>query len=168
MKTSIIVTIALIMIATTSFQLYRTEAEPKEKVGLQVITALQHASVHEYSALFPSMADFHALMTKNAELYGKNLSEAAREFEKEYDLELYPAFEESFERILLEGKQKGIDWRTVRLVSVEAPEEIVGDFASVPMTITFTAQGKDYRLNIEKVLVMDGRWKVSHFIHFEE
>lgn len=168
MKTTIIVTVALIMIAITSFKLYRSEAESKEKIGLQVISALQHASVHEYSALFPTMADFHVLMITNAELYGKNLSEAALEFEKEYNRDLYPAFQQSFERILEEGKQEGIDWRLVQLVSVDVPEEVKGQFAAVPMTITFTAQGREYRLKIKKMLFMNGKWKVSHYIELEK
>lgn len=168
MKTTIIVTVALMMIAITSFKLYRSEPESKEKVGLQVITALQHASVSEYSALFPTMADFHALMMTNAELYGKNLSEAALDFEKQYDRELYPAFQRSFERILEEGKQEGIDWRSVQLVSVEVPEEVVGEFAAVPMTITFSAQGREYRLKIGKMLLMNGKWRVSHYIELEK
>ena len=164
MKTIIIVTIAIIMIAITSFKLYRTEVETKEHFGQQVITALQHSSLYEYSALFPTLADFHTLMVTNSELYGKNLSEAASEFESVYEFELYPAFKESFERIVLEGKQAGIDWRTAELVSVEVPETIEGDFAAVPMTITFKAQGKDHQLKIEKVLLLNGKWRVSHYI----
>lgn len=115
-----------------------------------------------------ALADFQALMLKNSELYGQNLSEAAREFEKEYDYELYPAFRKSFENIVKEGKEAGIDWRTVQLVSVEVPEKVEGDFAAVPMTIAFNAQRKEHRLKIEKVLVLNGKWKISHYIGFEK
>jgi hypothetical protein len=168
MKTTIIATVAIIMIAITSFKLYSSEVASKEEIGLQIITALQHSSVHEYSALFPTLADFHTLMLKNSELYGKNLSQAALDFEKEYEYHLYPAFKESFLRIIREGHLAGVDWRTIQLKSVEVPEMIDSDFAAVPMTITFTSQGKEYRLKIEKALIMNGKWKISHFISLEK
>ena len=168
MKTTIIVIVSIFMIAITSFKLYSTGVESKEKIGQQVITALQHSSAHEFSALFPTLADFHALMVRNSELYGQNLSEAARAFEKEYEHELYPAFKKSFERIILEGKEAGIDWRTIQLVSVDVPENVEGDFAAVPMTITFNARGKKYYLEIEKVLVINGKWKISHYINLKK
>lgn len=168
MKTTIIITVAIIMIAVTSFKSYRSALEPKERIAQQVITALQHLSAEEYSSLFPTLADFHALMVRNSELYGQNLSEAAREFENEYDHELYPAFRKSFETIVKEGKEAGIDWRTIQLVSVEVPQKVEGDFAAVPMTIAFNAQGREHRLKIEKVLVLNGKWKISHYISLEK
>lgn len=168
MKTTIIITVPIIMIAITSFKLYSTEVESTEKIGQQIITALKHSSAEEFSALFPTLADFHTLMATNSELYGRNLSEAAREFEKEYEYELYPAFKKSFERIVLEGEQAGIDWKTIQFVSAEVTENVNGDFAAAPMTITFTAQGKEHHLNIEKVLVINGKWKISHYISLDK
>ena len=168
MKTTIIVTITLIMTTITSFTLYNTEPDTKYSVGQQIVSALQHRSVSEYTALFPKLSDFHVLMMKNAELYGTNLSEAAREFEKEYDGHLYPEFEKSFERILREGHAQGIDWRTIRLISVEIPEPGETDFAAVPMTVRFNAKGVNYRLKVDKVLIIDGKWKVSQHINLEK
>lgn len=167
MKTVILVT-SVIMIALVSFALHKPEIESKEQIGLQVITALQRGSSHEFSALFPTLADFHAVMLRNSELYGKNLEEASREFQKEFEGVLSPAFKNSFETIRRKGVEAGIDWRTVKLVSVDIPEVIRPDFSAVPMTITFSAQGKEHRLNIEKAFVMDGRWKISQHITLDK
>ena len=168
MKTTISLTLLTItMITVTAFAL-RHSVDAKEKIGLQVITALQRSSLHEFSAMFPTVADFHGLMMRNSELYGVNLNEAAREFEKEFAYVLFPEFKKSFERIIHEGKEAGIDWRTAQFVSVEVPEEIESDFAAVPMTINFRAQGKEHRLKIEKALVIDGHWKLSQYISLEK
>ncbi len=166
MKTSILLTV--IMVTVTSFGFYYSESDAKETIGLQVITALQRSSVHEFSALFPTVADFHALMVSNAELYGENLGEAAREFEKEFELVLYPQFQRAFETILREGKAAGIDWRTIELVSVEVPDAKKAEFTSGPMTITFDAQGKTHKLQVEKALLINGDWKLSQYMHLEK
>jgi hypothetical protein len=163
MKTTILLTVTAIVITITSFELYHSEIEAKEKMGLQVITALQRSSAHEFSALFPTLADFHELMVRHSELYGTNLAEAGREFEEEFEQVLRPAFKNSFETILAEGTKAGIDWRTAKFVSVEVPENIESEYSVVPMTITFTAQGKEHQLKIEKAFVMNGHWKISQF-----
>jgi len=169
MKTIIPVTLlTALMITITAFELRHSEVDAKEKIGLQVITALQRSSKHEYSALFPTLSDFHGLMLRNAELYGTNLTEAAREFKKEFESVLYPEFRNSFQRILEEGRRAGIDWRTVRFVSVEVPQGIDSEFATAPMTITFTAKKKIYHLKVEKALMIDGEWKLSQYITLEK
>lgn len=165
MKTSILLTV--IMVTVTSFGFYYSESDAKVTIGQQVITALQRSSAHEFSALFPTIADFNALMLRNAELYGENLSEAAREFEKEFELVLYPQFQRSFESILRQGKAAGIDWRTIELVSVEVPDAKNGEFTSGPMTITFNAQGTTHKLKVEKALLINGDWKLSQHMHLE-
>ena len=169
MKTIIpLILLTAIMISITAFELRHAEVDAKEKIGLQVVTALQRSSGHEFAALFPTLADFHGLMLRNSEMYGVNLTEAAREFEKEFELVLYPEFKSSFERILREGRQAGIDWRSIQFVSVEVGEETPAAFAAVPMTIHFTAGGRAYRLRIEKALMIDGDWKLSQYISLEK
>jgi hypothetical protein len=170
MKTTIIKTsiiLAVIMITIASFVLHRPEVDAEEKIALQVITALQRSSYNEFSVLFPTLADFHELMVRNSELYGKNLSEASREFEKEFEYVLSPAFKNSFETILQEGAKAGIDWQSVKFVSVEVPEKIRHEFSVVPMTIIFNAQGNEHRLIIEKAFLLNGEWKISQYIALE-
>jgi hypothetical protein len=168
MKTAIVLTILTVFMTTiTAFELRHSEMDAKEKIGVQVIAALQRSSAYEFSALFPTLADFHGLMLKNSELYGKNLTAATREFEKEFGDVLYPKFTGAFQRILEEGRSAGIDWRTIELVSVEVPEDVATDFASVPMTITFAAGKKIYHLKVEKALMFDGEWKLSQYIALE-
>lgn len=160
--------LTVLMISITAFELRHSEVDAKEKIGLQVVTALQRSSVHEFSALFPTLSDFHGLMLRNAELYGTNLTEAAREFEKEFENVLYPEFKRSFQRILEQGRRAGIDWRTIRLVSVEVPEGNDTDFSTAPMTITFSSGEKVYRLKVEKALMIDGEWKLSQYMSLEQ
>ncbi len=159
---------AVIMIALVSVALHKPEIESEEKIGLRVITALQRGSSFEFSGLFPTLADFHVLMMKNSELYGKNIEEASRDFQNEFEGVLSPAFRLTFENIRRKGVEAGIDWSSVKLVSVDVPAKVNYDYAVVPMTITFSEQGEVHRLRIEKALVMDGEWKISQFISLEK
>lgn len=169
MKTTIpLILLTVLMVTITAFEMRHSAVDAKEKIGLQVVTALQRTSAHEFSALFPTLADFHALMLRNSELYGVNLTEAAREFEKEFESVLFPEFKNSFERILSEGRRAGIDWRTIRLVSVEVPEGVNAEYASAPMTITFMSKEKAFHLKVEKALMMNGEWKLSQYISLEK
>ena len=156
------------MIGLVSFALHSPDIESGEKMGLQVITALQRESPNEFSALFPTLADFHGLMLRNSELYGKNLEEASKEFQKEFETVLSPSFRNSFEAIRKEGIRMGIDWRTAKLVSVEVPENLQYAYSVVPVTIIFQAGKEEYRLKIEKAFVISGRWKISQLMTLEK
>ncbi len=167
MKTVVALTV-VVMIGLVSLAMHTPEIESENKIGVQVITALQEGSSEEFSKLFPTLADFHALMLKNSELYGKNLEEASRDFREEFVAVISPSFGNAFERIRGEGEKAGIDWSTARFLSAEVSGDPGYDYAVVPMTIHFSAGGRSHRLKIEKALVMDGRWKISQYIRVEE
>lgn len=167
MKTIVIAFLTTVMVTITAFELYRSDTDATQEIGLKVIAALQRNSAHEFSALFPTLPDFHHVMETHAELYGTSIAEAARDFEREFDHVLHPEFKKSFENILREGRGKGIDWRTAQFVSAAVPEKIAGAFAAVPLTIHFTADGKPHRLTVEKALVINGRWRITQHMRVE-
>lgn len=88
----------------------------------QVVTALQHMSYQEYVALFPTLQEFHQMMEKNSVFYGESLSAAKQEFADTYKNHLTTAVKESFDRIIREGDEKGIEWKTIRLERIESSE----------------------------------------------
>src|SRR5688500_6564263 len=134
------------------------------EMGKQVITALQHMSSQEYVALFPTLREFHQMMDKNSHFYGESLSAAKQEFATTYERHLITAVKESFDRIVREGNKKGIEWSTIRFERIESPEIVKQQFAQAQVAIVFTANGKMYRLSLEKALIMNAQWKVSQFI----
>lgn len=169
MKTIILSTI--LFLAMTSFTInpsakYQSVASvySSEEMAKQVITALQHMSSQEYVALFPTLQEFHQMMEKNSLFYGEFLSEAKEEFATHYESDLIPSVKASFERIIFEGKEKGIAWNSIRFERIEPTELMEQQFAAAPVTIVFTANGKEYKLNLEKALVMQASWKVSQFM----
>ena len=89
-----------------------------EQMAERVVTALQQSSSKEYAALFPSLSDFKEIMKESSEIYGSNLNEAQREFSNNYESKLIPAVKNSFEELIKEGKEKGIDWSSVRYVGL--------------------------------------------------
>ena len=165
MKQTIVLTfLTVIMISITAFEFTSSEIESKEELGNELISALQRSSEKEFRELFPSLSDFHQLMIRNSELYGKNLQEAALEFQKQYDVELAPAFTDTYAALVKEGNLLGVDWQNAKFVSADTPAKVESDFTVVPLTITFTSGGKEHHLKIEKTLLIDGKWRISQYI----
>jgi hypothetical protein len=99
-------------------------------------------------------------MEKNSSFYGANLEEAKEEFEMQYTKEVLPALNQSFKTIIAQGIKEGIDWSTIKLVNVEFNEQS----SAAPATITFSSNGKEYRLEFEKTLNINGERKVSQYV----
>jgi hypothetical protein len=166
MKKSIIILSALTM-TLASFKTFSPEERitkgdiAGERLASQIVTAFQHRSLQEYSSLFPSLEYFHGIMEKNAAIYGPNLEEAKEEFEQQYTTLVLPAMNQSFKTVIAQGMKAGIDWASIKLVSVEFGDE---NAAATPATIRFTSNGKEYRLRFEKTLSINGEWKVSQYV----
>jgi len=131
-----------------------------ERMATSVVTAFQHRSLKEYTALFPSVESFHRTMEMYSSFYGANLEAAKKEFKMQYTKEVLPALNQSFNTIIAQGTKEGIDWSTIKLVSVEFNEESPASSA----TITFSSNGKKYRLDFAKTLHMKGEWKVTQYV----
>lgn len=168
MKT--IISLSALTLILTAFMPNTTILEKKKTIGTSVqmaehvMTALKKSSSAEYVSLFPSLADFQDMMKQSSEIYGSYLPEAQREFATRYEDKLVPAVKESFEGLIREGKEKGIEWNRVKYIGTETGEQSRGRFAPVPVTIIFSANGVEHKIIIERALVIDGQWKVSQFL----
>jgi hypothetical protein len=165
MKTTIIL-LTILSFTMTSFTINpeRPVEYSSEQMAIQVVTALQHSSTQEYVTLFPSLQEFHQMMDENSLLYGDFLPEAKEEFAVHYESDLIPLVKESFDRVLREGKKIGINWNTIQFKRTESIDVIDHGIAATPVTIVFSSNGKEYKLSMEKALVLHARWKVSQFI----
>lgn len=134
-----------------------------EQLAKGVITALQHESAEEYFALFPTLQEFHQVMDDNADFYAESLSEAKEEFAALYRRELITSVRHSFDRIVRDGRSRGIDWHTVSFERIDNPEQ-TKQFAQTTLRIVFTANGKRQTLILKKVLILNSQWKVSQFM----
>jgi hypothetical protein len=165
MKKSIIILSALSM-TIASFKSIAPEDRiakadaAAERMAISVVSAFQHRSLQEYTKLFPSVEAFHNILEKNSSLYGANLEAAKEEFEMQYTKEVLPALNQSFKAIIAQGIKEGIDWSTIKLVSVEFIEQS----HTAPATVTFSTNGKQYHLEFEKTLLINGEWKVSQYV----
>ena len=162
MKTTLITPIAALMVMT-SFNTINDADVAANRMALQVVSALHKSSVIHYSALYPSVEAFYELMDENTALYGSNFEEAKAVFCSDYQNKVIPALNKSFEMILEQGKKSGIDWRTIKFERVECdatPKELT--FA--PITIVFSANNKEFNINIDKAIYFQGQWRVSQYI----
>jgi hypothetical protein len=165
MKTSIIILSALSMTIASFKTISADDRIAKadataERMAVSVVTAYQHRSLQEYTALFPSVEAFHKIMEKNSSFYGANLEEAKEEFEMQYTKEVLPEFNQSFKSIIAQGIKEGIDWSTIKFVNIECNEQSPAASA----TITFSSNGKEYRLEFEKTMLINGEWKISQYV----
>ncbi|HEY8513166.1 MAG TPA: hypothetical protein VIL31_14500 [Cyclobacteriaceae bacterium] len=140
-----------------------SQISSSEELAKRVITALQHESSEEYVALFPTIKEFHQLMDDNADFYGESLSDAKEEFAALYERNLTRSVQESFDRIVRQGRNSGIVWNTIRFERIDNTGQ-TGHFAQASLVISFTANGKQQRLILKKILILNSQWKVSQFI----
>lgn len=138
-------------------------AESSEQFAKQVITALRHNSSLKYTAMFPTLNDFHQIMDAHRDVYGESLSAAMQEFSAAYESRLMREVKDAFDRVLDEGRTRGITWSTILLERVDAPA-VTDQFGHAQVTIVFTADGRSHRLILEKALILNSQWKVSQFI----
>jgi hypothetical protein len=158
--------LSVLIMTLSSFTTNSTSGSKAYKqTALRIVAALQHSSATEYSALYPKLAEFHQVMIENEDFYGMFAKEARDEFAIDYERNLIPKVKESFNALIREGRNKGIDWSKVRFVSVTVlEEELTNVLTSTPLTIVVSAEGKEHTIRIEKALFMNGSWKVSQFI----
>ena len=169
MKKSI-VTLATLSLFLTAFTTDTMVTEKKKKITTseqmaeRIVSALQHSSAKEYSAMFPSLEDFNDMMRESSEIYGTYLADAQREFALNYEHKLIPTVEHAFEVLIDEGRSKGIDWNDIQFVNIEQKDQPRNRFSPIPVTIVFSSKGVEHRISIERALVINGQWKVSQFI----
>ena len=159
MKTSII-SILVAVLTTAALPNPFVAQNPCEQMAQRVIAAFRTTSPEAYVALFPSLAEFHHLMDANANVYGETLEAAKEEFAARYINHVLPVVEKSFATILEKGSKKGIDWSQINFERAECTTP-GKSLSSGSFTIVFSANGKEYRMNISKALVLHDEWKVS-------
>ncbi|MBL7857388.1 MAG: hypothetical protein JNM57_06845 [Cyclobacteriaceae bacterium] len=141
-----------------------TSTPSSQEMAKKMLAAFQHSSQQEYTSLFPSLTEFHQFMVQQANIYGEFLNDAKRDFAADYQKKTLPALAEAFDRIADEGKKKGIDWNSIQFVQVEHEDIRDQQFSMAGFSIVFKSNEKEYRLVLEKALVMNGQWKVTQFI----
>lgn len=169
MKTTVIA-FASITLILTAFKTNTMVTEKKkgistsEQMAERVVSALRQSSAKEFVTLFPSLSDFTEIMKESSGVYGSYLEEAQREFSGNYERNLIPAVKHSFETLIKEGEDRGIEWSSVRYVGIEIGAHPQQRFSPVPVNIVVSSKGREHRIHIEKALVINGQWKVSQFV----
>ena len=133
-----------------------------------MLDALRQSSSDAFSAAIPTLEEFHRLMDQNQFLYGENLQMAKADLEQQYHESVLPAIRRSFRNVISQGQKAAIDWSNIKLVSVEVGAEPRADFDVLPVTIVFASKKEQYRIQIDKALVIGGQWRTSQFMRLEK
>jgi hypothetical protein len=148
---------------STGFQNNVSFNKAPEETGSSVISALKKSSIEEYSALLPTLSEFHQIMDANDKLYGGFLTEAKREFAVRYEREIIPSVKAAFKAVLAEGNKRGINWQNVEFVRVKNGGT-PGQENPVQLDIVFREKEKEYTLRIANAFIWQGQWRVTQFI----
>ena len=73
MKTTIILFAVAILATSASVNPFFSQSA-SDKMAQQVIAALKKSSPDDYAALFPTLAEFYAIMDANGAMYGEYLA----------------------------------------------------------------------------------------------
>ena len=134
-----------------------------DHMAQQVVSSLQQSSTVSFVELLPTLEDFHQIMEANARVYGQNLKEAKDEFTSKYNHTILPEAKASFETLIQEGKEQGIDWKSVSFVRLESKqgnsEQSIASF-----DIVLTQNNKEFKIRVKSALQINGQWKVSQFV----
>ena len=159
MKTTIIL-ITVVLLTTAASPVSTVPQNAYQHLAEQIIAALQNRSPEDYAALFPTIAEFHAIMDKNSAVYGEYLNAAKEEFALRYENELLPKVKNSFVAVLQEGTENGIDWSQINLERVDC-NPTAKELKPMPFSIVFAASGKEYQMTINRAFIIHDVWKVS-------
>ncbi len=125
-----------------------------------MIAALQHESAHDYAALLPTTTELSQLVEDNQEFYGSQLMEAKADLERSYNTNTIPEMKRTFQQVIEEGRNRGIEWDKIKLETVKfgATENEIH--------IIFNYKGAYYQIRLEKALRIRGEWRATQFITF--
>lgn len=130
------------------------------QLAIAIADALRRESAEQYTALFPSVGEFQSIMRVHTKEYGPYLKDAQDEFAIEYTQSLLPAVKESFEMLMKDGKDRNIQWSTVQVSRVE----VLSDSPERSLSIVITSGGKEFKLEVEKIISLNGQLRVSQFV----
>ena len=139
-------------------------AKASQELAHQVVNALKQKSAESYVALIPSLTDFNKIMKEHSTVYGEHLAEAQKSFALDYENRLVPKVKSSFDQLIADGIEQGIQWSEVTLLNWETMSPAEDQFTPVAFSIVIESQGKIFKIEIEKAFYLNGKWKVSQFV----
>jgi hypothetical protein len=164
MKKVVFILISLIITMSSFNRVTPIEPRTSEETARNILTAFQHGSPEEYASLFPTVAEFHALMKQNDAIYGPYSEEARYEFEVDYERYLLPKVKTAFTSVISDGKKKGIDWSQIQFVKVDVREHPSQSVTLGEFTVVFSFDKKEYKLRVQNAFYVNGQWKVTQFL----
>ncbi|HEU5290916.1 MAG TPA: hypothetical protein VFU05_09760 [Cyclobacteriaceae bacterium] len=161
MKKSMLMAIAL----TTTLSAFSNDEKIKsaDHMAQELISSLKQSSSVAFVELLPTLSDFYLIMDGNAHVYGPHLKEAKEEFASVYTQSIIPNAKKSFESLLADGKEHGINWKNVNFLRLEEIQgSAEGSIASFDIVVSL--DNKAFKIRVKNALQVNGQWKVSQFV----
>jgi hypothetical protein len=116
--------------------------------------------------LFPTLENFHDLMTKNAVIYGDHLSAAKSDFDHQYRQQILPSVKAAFQKAIDEGNSRGVDWNTIKVIRIE-PSSGLRDIGAGSLVVTFISGERTCHLQLDNVMVFGRQWMAGSRLSFK-
>lgn len=158
---AVIVTLATFLAAGTLVSVKEKGINSSQLLGEKVITSLQQSSFEEYELLFPSLLEFQQVMNGNSNFMAAIYPMPKKTFLSDTKTNWFQLLKESYAKLEGEGKEKGIDWSSVKYIGTETSETTDANFGKASITIVFISNGKAYRIVLDNALIINGQWRVG-------
>ena len=162
MKTSIIL-FTLLTIAQGRVCAQFSFDNEHETLKSQLINGLKQNDANALMSMFPTLEELYALMDANASFYSTALNDAKAALLTDYEKNILPQARLAFQHLLIQGKEKGIDWH-----AIESMEIIRSGQPLSPGAIHLRFYAPEITFNVEVKLFtnVDGQLKLTQCIKF--
>jgi hypothetical protein len=162
MKTPILLFTLLTIAQVTVFAQFSFDNE-QENLRNQLTNGLKQNEANALMSMFPTLEELYALMDANASFYSTSLNDAKAALLTDYEKNILPRARLAFQHLLIQGKEKGIDWRAIESM------EIIGSGQPLsPGAVHLRFQANGIAFNVEAKLLTNihGQLKLTQFIKF--
>jgi len=160
MKTSIIL-FTLLTIAQGRVCAQFSFDNEHETLKSQLINGLKQNDANALMSMFPTLEELYALMDANASFYSTALNDAKAALLTDYEKNILPQARLVFQHLLIQGKEKGVDWH-----AIESMEIIRSGQSPGAIHLTFHAPGITFNVEAKLFTNVDGQLKLTQFIKF--
>jgi hypothetical protein len=162
MKTSILLFTLLTIAQGMAFAQFSFDND-HETLESQLTNGLKQNEANALMSLFPTLEELYALMDANASFYSTTLNDAKAALLIDYEKNILPRARLAFQQLLIQGKEKGIDWRAIESIEIMRSSQPVSPGS---VCLRFHANGTTFNVEAKLFTNVQGRLKLTQFIKF--
>ena len=162
MKTSILLFTLLTIAQGIAFAQFSFDNE-QETLRNQLTNGLKQNEANALMFMFPTLEELYALMDANASFYSTTLNDAKMALLTDYEKNILPRARLAFQQLLIQGKEKGIDWHAIESMEIIRSGQPLSPGA---VCLRFHANGNTFNVEAKLFTNVNGQLKLTQYIKF--